>query len=495
MSFSGNGNHHEAKINSMNGSRRDDRRSMFSPVTSSSDTVLNFVTNAATRGIPTLSHPAPARRNRSNLSQPKKPPSSRSLIIVILMIIAGFFSVGIFVMMQNLPTHSSFHSSLTDHNAFSLASSENNYIDHDGFKNDVGINERKLHDQPSNNSKLSYLPPLTEEEEQNILQAAHEELNRFPISIGRDSESDSDNGKKNDGWETILHPGIEALKFLHGDSSVSEEKVQQQKKRASVAEIAGLLSGKKLRGARNEPNEGMIGNHDRNSNGINDGNGSDNIVTGSSQSGLDEGYMRVPKFWDPAPFRLIADERERRSGGSDNNSLPRDGVRRYLGNYGSRLMTSNEAKSIGSRVPSKSNDGKLLETIFIAIASYRDYQCSSTVESAFFRASHPERIRVAVVDQIRLGEDDPCSLPPEGPCEKAPHQAMCLYASQIDYLTIDAGLAVGPVFARHLGSLLFRTCHLFGLHLPYSCSCERPGPLFVSIFKSLRSHRSPSLSR
>ena len=32
-------------------------------------------------------------------------------------------------------------------------------------------------------------------------------------------------------------------------------------------------------------------------------------------------------------------------------------------------------------------------TIFIAIASYRDFQCRYTVESAFNRAKHPERIR------------------------------------------------------------------------------------------------------
>ncbi len=33
-------------------------------------------------------------------------------------------------------------------------------------------------------------------------------------------------------------------------------------------------------------------------------------------------------------------------------------------------------------------------TIFIGIASYRDFQCRFTVESAFSRAKHPERIRV-----------------------------------------------------------------------------------------------------
>lgn len=33
-------------------------------------------------------------------------------------------------------------------------------------------------------------------------------------------------------------------------------------------------------------------------------------------------------------------------------------------------------------------------TIYIGLASYRDYQCRYTLESAFLRAKHPERIRV-----------------------------------------------------------------------------------------------------
>ncbi|KAL9187926.1 hypothetical protein ACHAXT_006304 [Thalassiosira profunda] len=154
------------------------------------------------------------------------------------------------------------------------------------------------------------------------------------------------------------------------------------------------------------------------------------------------------------PYRTIADERERRSSGVAGD-LPRDGVRRYLGNFGSRLMTPAEAKSIGSRVPSSSGNGELLETIFVAIASYRDWQCSQTVESALSRATHPERVRVAVVDQVQ-GKDKPCSLPPGGPCDENPDQATCKYQSQIDYFTVDARLSLGPVFARHLGHRMYR---------------------------------------
>ena len=270
---------------------------------------------------------------------------------------------------------------------------------------------------------LSKIPnhnnPLTEEEEQDILKEAHDELNQFPISIGTD-----DNGNNLD-WEIIQHPGSEAVKFFTGNAP--------RKKRPTAQDIAGVLSGKKLRGADNNDNLG---------------DGSDNST--------DEGYMRVPKFWDPLPYRIIADEREKRSGITAYRDLPRDGVRRYLGNFGSRIMTPIEAKSIASRIPSSTDNSELLETIFVAIASYRDFQCSHTVDSAFSRATHPERIRVGVVDQIRLGEDKPCSRPPNGPCEFNANQPACKYQSQIDYFTVDAELSVGPVFARHLGHRLYR---------------------------------------
>ena len=37
-------------------------------------------------------------------------------------------------------------------------------------------------------------------------------------------------------------------------------------------------------------------------------------------------------------------------------------------------------------------------TIYVAIASYRDWQCRDTVSSIFSRAKYPERVRVGVVD-------------------------------------------------------------------------------------------------
>ena len=44
-------------------------------------------------------------------------------------------------------------------------------------------------------------------------------------------------------------------------------------------------------------------------------------------------------------------------------------------------------------------------TIFIAIASYRDFQCRYTVESAFLRAKNPHRIRIGGSPLVLLGHE------------------------------------------------------------------------------------------
>eukprot|EP00558_Chaetoceros_sp_UNC1202_P003216 CAMPEP_0197243528 /NCGR_PEP_ID=MMETSP1429-20130617/8958_1 /TAXON_ID=49237 /ORGANISM="Chaetoceros sp., Strain UNC1202" /LENGTH=527 /DNA_ID=CAMNT_0042703767 /DNA_START=268 /DNA_END=1854 /DNA_ORIENTATION=- len=143
--------------------------------------------------------------------------------------------------------------------------------------------------------------------------------------------------------------------------------------------------------------------------------------------------LTVPAFYDPPQFH--------------------GGIRKYLGNYGEQLMTPTQAKSVGSVV----DDGIAgLETIFVAIASYRDFQCRQTVEGIFQRADYPNRVRVAVVDQfdVKVG-DVPCSKP-EVPCEQDENQVLCLYESQIDFYNMEAKFAMGPVFARHLGNRMYR---------------------------------------
>lgn len=133
--------------------------------------------------------------------------------------------------------------------------------------------------------------------------------------------------------------------------------------------------------------------------------------------------------------------------------------------HNNELMTKEKALTIGScSVPDPSNPQDFQRgedcpldhrTIFVAIASYRDWQCKHTVTSIFERAKNPDRIRVAVVDQIVEG-DDICDEPIEETCATRPDQAVCKYADQIDVYRMDAPLAVGPVFARHIGHRQYR---------------------------------------
>jgi len=157
--------------------------------------------------------------------------------------------------------------------------------------------------------------------------------------------------------------------------------------------------------------------------------------------------LSVPPLWDPKEF------------------TPYGGVRKYLGDYGQTLLTPEQAQTIGSYVTIPSEDGMGfidLETIFVAIASYRDFQCRQTVESAFSSAKYPERLRVGVVDQYVFdyegtGEyEEPVCSRTEHPCSTHPEQILCKYKSQIDFYPMEAKYAVGPVFARHLGQRMYR---------------------------------------
>ncbi len=94
------------------------------------------------------------------------------------------------------------------------------------------------------------------------------------------------------------------------------------------------------------------------------------------------------------------------------------------------------------------------ETIFLMIASYRDFQCRETITSAFKKADHPERLYVGAVDQIVPG-DIGC-LDIAIPCEQDPEQMICKYRSQISVFKMDASMATGPVTARHVGDRMYR---------------------------------------
>jgi Glycosyltransferase (GlcNAc) len=131
--------------------------------------------------------------------------------------------------------------------------------------------------------------------------------------------------------------------------------------------------------------------------------------------------------------------------------------------HDNKLMTREEAMRIGSCIESPDPDNHSIgdkcplhqRTIYVGIASYRDFECRSTVESIFLRAKYPERIRVGVVDQIVHGEDAICNAPIHS-CDEQPEQGLCRYASQVDVYEMKAELSIGPVFARHIGYRMYR---------------------------------------
>jgi [Skp1-protein]-hydroxyproline N-acetylglucosaminyltransferase len=184
------------------------------------------------------------------------------------------------------------------------------------------------------------------------------------------------------------------------------------------------------------------------------------------KAGLDNSRsLTVPRFFDHSHGHIYSDD--------DNQNAS---IRDYLGN-GKRLMTPSEAAQIGSYVKradttkhadndndtdNESGDGykdysdsnDMLHTIYASIASYRDPECTATVEDLYHTAKHPERIRVAIIDQ-RVPGDNVCSQPAV-PCEQDPNQALCRYRHLIDVYHMDARLAIGPVFARHLAQRHYR---------------------------------------
>mmetsp|Transcript_30630 Transcript_30630/g.64797 ORF Transcript_30630/g.64797 Transcript_30630/m.64797 type:complete len:559 (+) Transcript_30630:67-1743(+) len=166
-----------------------------------------------------------------------------------------------------------------------------------------------------------------------------------------------------------------------------------------------------------------------------DGNLEEVIHPGHKAKGHPDVMMMVPRFWVDDPVSV----------------------------HQMKLMTRELAMKIGSCIHPDEHgnhargDGCPVEerTVFVAIASYRDWQCRDTVTSIFQRAKYPERVRVGVVDQIVEGEDGRCDTP-FIPCKEDPEQELCKYKSQLDIFQVDAPLSIGPVFARHLGHRMYR---------------------------------------
>jgi hypothetical protein len=163
-----------------------------------------------------------------------------------------------------------------------------------------------------------------------------------------------------------------------------------------------------------------------------DGYFEDVVHPGHKAMGHPDVIMSVPRFWVNDPVSV------------HNNVLMTRDIAMRIGS-----CASHPSGGIGDDCPLNER------TIYVAIASYRDWQCRDTVNSIFSRAIYPERVRVAVTDQIVEGEDGSCDTP-HVPCVSDPTQALCVHRERLDVFRIDAKLSIGPVFARHMGHRMYR---------------------------------------
>lgn len=90
-------------------------------------------------------------------------------------------------------------------------------------------------------------------------------------------------------------------------------------------------------------------------------------------------------------------------------------------------------------------------TIFVSVASYRDVECSRTINDMFAKADHPERVFVGVCEQnvAKANTEEACVRGGKVP------------AKQIRKVFMPSTDAKGPTYARYICSKLYRGERVF----------------------------------
>lgn len=118
------------------------------------------------------------------------------------------------------------------------------------------------------------------------------------------------------------------------------------------------------------------------------------------------------------------------------------------------VPTISDLNKIGSKVNGD-------ETIFLMIASYRDFQCRETVASAFMRAASPERLFVGIVDQVLPGDVN--CVDTKVSCSELPEQPLCKYRDQISVYKMDARFSTGKILIEFFDAMvrasMIRPCY------------------------------------
>jgi [Skp1-protein]-hydroxyproline N-acetylglucosaminyltransferase len=90
------------------------------------------------------------------------------------------------------------------------------------------------------------------------------------------------------------------------------------------------------------------------------------------------------------------------------------------------------------------------DTIFISIASYRDRECSLTVDSIYKNARYPKNVFLGICEQNNIEF-------PEEKCEKSPSE----FSDNIRYYNFSYKDAKGPSYARYHCSKLYKNEEYF----------------------------------
>jgi len=85
------------------------------------------------------------------------------------------------------------------------------------------------------------------------------------------------------------------------------------------------------------------------------------------------------------------------------------------------------------------------QKIFINVASYRDEECATTIDEAFFYASKKENIFIGICEQ-NAEESESCIHA----------NTLNKYPAQIRQIHIPSIDAKGPTYGRYLASLLYQ---------------------------------------
>lgn len=94
-------------------------------------------------------------------------------------------------------------------------------------------------------------------------------------------------------------------------------------------------------------------------------------------------------------------------------------------------------------------DGQMgnMSTIFVSIASYRDYECKKTVHSLFEQATFPTRVYVGICEQNK-DANECCVVEP-------------VVRGRIEQISIPYDEAKGPCYARYLCATMYKQQDLF----------------------------------